>query len=266
VRFPAGEANVTASPSLVPTDYEAIAPRYDLARGGPIDRLETWRAVLSPWLAHAKQPVVDIGSGTGYWAVALADWFGLAIIAVEPSQAMRRQALKTRVHPRISYVGGRAEHLPLRNGSCAGAWLSTVVHHVSDLRACAGELERVLAPKGCVLIRNAFSGRADGIPWLQYFDHVRHLAEARWPNVDEVVQAFEQAGVGFKCLQSVDETTDLSLASYARRIGVRADSTLASISDEDFERGMSRLEQAVAAETDPRPLITKLDILVLEKA
>ncbi len=38
-------------------------------------------------------------------------------------------------------------------------------------------------------------------------------------------------------LGPVEETTDLSIASYARRVGVRADSTLAAISDEDFERG-----------------------------
>lgn len=181
-----------------------------------------------------------------YWAVALADWFGLHVVALEPSQAMRREALLKRRHPTISYIGGRTERLPLRAGSCESAWISTVVHHVSDLGECARELRRVLAPDGRVLIRNAFSGRTDGIPWLQYFDHVRHLAEARWPTVDEVLEAFESAGFGLERLQSVGEITDPSLASYARRVGVRADSTLAAISDEDFERGMNRLEQAVA--------------------
>jgi hypothetical protein len=75
---------------------------------------------------------------------------------------------------------------------------------------------------------------------------------------------FEPAGFVLECLQPVEEVTDLSLASYARRVGVRADSTLASISDEDFNRGMSELERAVAAEKEPKPVVTKLDLLVLK--
>jgi ubiquinone/menaquinone biosynthesis C-methylase UbiE len=249
--------------SLAPTDYGRIASRYDLARDGPRGRLTAWRTALSPFLEGAGLPILDVGSGTGYWAEALADWFALNVVAVEPSRAMRQEALQKRRHAAVSYLGGRAEKLPLREGSCESAWLSTVVHHISDLDDCAHELQCV-GSGGRVLIRNVFSGRADGIPWLHYFEHVRHQAEARWPTVDEVLAAFEPAGFVLECLQPVEEVTDLSLASYARRVGVRADSTLASISDEDFNLGMSELERAVAAEREPKPVVTKLDLLVLK--
>jgi SAM-dependent methyltransferase len=215
-------------------------------------------------LKHTSLPLLDVGCGTGYWAMALADWFALEVVAVEPSRAMRQKAREKRRHPAISYLGGRAENLPMRDGSCESAWLSTVVHHVSDLGKSAAELRRVLVPGGRVLIRTAFSGRTDGIPWLRYFDHVRHLAEARWPTVDHVLQAFEPAGFDLEHLEPVEETTDLSIASYARRVGVRADSTLAAISEEDFESGMRKLEEAVAAEPDPKPVISTLDLLVLK--
>jgi hypothetical protein len=45
---------------------------------------------------------------------------------------------------------------------------------------------------------------------------------------------------------------------------VRTDSTLAAISDKDFERGMSRINQEVAAEPEPQAVISKLDPLVLK--
>jgi len=45
---------------------------------------------------------------------------------------------------------------------------------------------------------------------------------------------------------------------------VQADSTLPAISDVDFERGMYKLEQAVAAEPEPKPVVTRLDLLVLK--
>lgn len=249
-----------------PTDYERIASRYDLAREAPTEWVEAWRVALAPLLRRPVLPVLDVGCGTGYWATRLADWFSLQVVAVEPSRAMRREALAKRRHPAISFLGGRAESLPLRDGSCESAWVSTVVHHVSDLQGFAQELHRVLTPGGRVLIRNAFSGRTEGIPWLRYFEHVRHVAESRWPTVEQVLAAFGPAGFALEQLQPIEETTALSLAEYARRVGVRADSILAAISDQDFERGMMSLEQAAAAEKEPEPVITTLDLLVLSLA
>jgi ubiquinone/menaquinone biosynthesis C-methylase UbiE len=99
--------------------------------------------------------VLDLGAGTGLFSVAIAQWFGTEVVAVEPSEGMLRQA-RTRAHPQVTYIGGLGEQLPLRDGCCDSAWLSTVIHHLSDLAACAGELRRVVRPGGWVLIRNAF--------------------------------------------------------------------------------------------------------------
>ncbi len=77
----------------------------------------------------------------------------------------------------------------------------------------------MLIPGGRVLIRNAFSGRTEGIPWLRYFEHVRPFTETRWPTVKEVLAAFEPAGFTLEQLQPVEETTALSLAEYAHRVG-----------------------------------------------
>ena len=82
--------------------------------------------------------------------------------------------------------------------------------------------------------------------------------------MDGVLAAFEPEGFSLECLNRVEETSALSLAEYARRVGVRADSTLAAISDHDFERGMRFLEQSAAAEKEPEPVVTTLDLLVLK--
>jgi SAM-dependent methyltransferase len=36
--------------------------------------------------------VLDLGAGTGTWATALADWFDISVVAVEPSAAMRARS------------------------------------------------------------------------------------------------------------------------------------------------------------------------------
>jgi ubiquinone/menaquinone biosynthesis C-methylase UbiE len=54
-------------------------------------------------------------------------------------------------HPRT--LAGQADALPFTAGSFGAAWLSTVIHHITDLPAAAAELRRVLAASAPVLTR-----------------------------------------------------------------------------------------------------------------
>ena len=107
--------------------------------------------------------VLDLGAGTGTWATALASWYGIGVVAVEPSAAMRARSRCE------AMLGGHATALPLAPATMDGAWLSTVIHHLPDLPAAAGELRRVLRPGAPVLIRNAFPGRHHGIGLFRYW-------------------------------------------------------------------------------------------------
>ncbi len=114
-----------------------------------------------------------------------------------------------------------------------------------------------------MLIRNAFAGRTEGVPWLRYFPAAKHLAERRWPSVSHVVGAFAMAGFTVETIQRIPQTTDPDLKSYARRIRVRADSTLAALDDREFHRGMEALERAAKRARGPHPVVTTLDLLIL---
>jgi hypothetical protein len=113
-----------------------------------------------------------------------------------------------------------------------------------------------------VLIRNSFSGRFDGIHWLDYFPAARSLASRRWPTVDAVAKALATAGFEVETLTTVPETIAADLSAYARRIGTRANSTLRLIDDADFERGMARL-RADARDCSRQPVTDRRDLLVL---
>lgn len=244
------------------TDYERMAATYDSGRELPLQWLDTWRVVLSEYLASPSLPVLDLGSGTGLFSEALATWFDAEVVAVEPSEAMRHEAARKRPHPRIAYVGGQAEHIPLKGRSCDSAWLSTVIHHIRDLRACAHELRRVLRPGGPVIIRNSFSGRCDGITWLRFFPAARRLAEARWPTVEATVAALGDAGFEVELVESIPEVKADDLGAYCERIRTRTNSTLALISDEEFDKGISSLEKAAAQEAGPAPVVDQRDLLL----
>jgi ubiquinone/menaquinone biosynthesis C-methylase UbiE len=251
-------------PPVPRTDYDRMAPRYEAGRSLPDDGMQAWREALSTYLPPAgSMPILDLGSGTGIWTRALARWFNVWVIGVEPSEGMRAIAEAAGRHPLVAYVAGRAEHLPLGAGSVGAAMLSTVIHHFSDVDAAVAELHRVLTPGAPVLLRSAFRGRTEGIAWLRYFPEAEPLAQAQWPRVDDVVDAFARGGFTFGELQSIPQVSALNLRDYRDRIRHRADSTLAVLDDEAFRRGMAALERAAGEEGGDDPVIVRLDLLVL---
>jgi ubiquinone/menaquinone biosynthesis C-methylase UbiE len=247
------------------TDYERLAGIYDTGRSLPLEWIDMWRDLLDPHLSSALPPVLDLGSGTGLWSNALATWFDADIVGVEPSDAMRREAVAKRLPPKVALVGGNAERIPLKDGSCACAWLSTVLHHIPDLEACASELRRVIRMDGAVLIRNSFGDRLDGIHWLDFFPAAKQLAAKRWPTVGETAQAFGTAGFEVTQLKSVPEVIASNFRAYYDRIRVRANSTLNLISDEAFSAGLAQLEQ-FAARRPSEHVVDRRDFLVLRRA
>jgi ubiquinone/menaquinone biosynthesis C-methylase UbiE len=246
------------------SDYDEMAARYDEGRALPLHQLDGWRRALDGFVSsRSDAPIVDVGSGTGVWSLALATWFGASIVGVEPSEGMRRQAAAKRSHPRITYVAGRGDAIPLADDSCSAAWLSTVVHHFRDLGAAALDLRRVLRPDAPVLVREGFTGRTDGIPWLTYFPAAVAITEQLWPTAAVVVEAFARAGFRFEALEPVAQITARNLREYADLIRVRADSTLVQLTDDEFSAGMQRLEHDAAGPLGDEPVISTLDLLVL---
>lgn len=243
------------------TDYERLAARYDAGRSLPLEWVDEWRPVLAPYLRGCARPLLDLGSGTGLWSETLAGWFDLAIVAVEPSDAMRRSASHKRLP--AAQVGGTAERIPLKKGSCDCAWLSTVLHHIPEPETCARELRRVLSERGTVLIRNSFGDRLDDVHWLRFWPAAKALAAKRWPTVAATADAFRAGGFEVEALVTVPEVIASDLHAYHERLSVRANSTLTLISDEDFADGLARLKRAADRGPDREPVVDHRDLLVL---
>jgi ubiquinone/menaquinone biosynthesis C-methylase UbiE len=253
-------------------DYDRMAPDYREGRALPPDGMEPWRAAIRPWLPASpagRSPVLDLGAGTGQFAAAIAGWFGVGVVAVEPAAGMRDQAARAHPHPAVAWVGGRAERLPLRDRACAWAWVSTVVHHLDDLDAAAAELGRVLRPGAPVLVRQAFPDRLDEISlYHRWFPGVPAVlaAAAVLPTVERVAAAFAGAGFRTEARRRVAQVSAPSLAAYRDKVRRRADTGLRLLPDDAFAAGLAALDRAVAAQTTPIPVVDRLDLLVLRRS
>jgi SAM-dependent methyltransferase len=217
--------------------------------------LDGWHAAVTRHLApRPGLRLLDLGSGTGAWATAFAEWFGdIDIVAVEPSGAMRSRSPLPRVLP------GDAEHIPLDDGAVDAVWMSTVIHHVPDLPAAAREIRRVLRPDGPVLIRSAFAGRHEAITLFRYFPEAIRVLDS-FPSVPAVEAAFHGAGFTTVGLQPVPQVTAGSLREAEAALRREAHTPLQLITDYEFAVGRARLR--AAAERHSGPVVDALDLLV----
>jgi ubiquinone/menaquinone biosynthesis C-methylase UbiE len=241
------------------------ATAFKAVREVPPDGLAHWRAALRRHLRPSPgMTLADIGAGTGAFACAFSDWFGLDVIAVEPSAAMRAQIPR---RPGIRVLDGNAGGLPLPDNSADAAWLSTVIHHIPDLEAAAREIRRVLRPGAPVLIRQAFPGRADGIELVRWFPETARTIDT-YPTVEQTGRAFAAAGFRQEALEPIPQSYLTSLAEFLGQADTfrAADTTMRGLTEEEFLRGKERLRRAVkqGEETvSPEPRTSWLDLLVL---
>ena len=252
---------------------EQTAAAFKAVREVPRDGLSEWREVVRRHLHPSPgMSVVDIGAGTGVFAAAFSDWFGLSVLAVEPSAAMRDQIPRT---PAIRVLEGSAGALPLPDESADAAWLSLVLHHVPDLEAAAHEIRRVLRPGAPVFIRQGFPDRyepsgslkPDSIEIIRWFPETAR-AVSTFPSLRDTCRAFAAAGFHQDALEQVRETRSGSLADFLGQVDTfrQADTTMRSLTEDEFLRGKERLRLAVrdaggTASQETRS--NSLDLLVL---
>ena len=108
----------------------------DLARTGPSDR------------------VVDVGCGSGT-AARLAGRRGSTATGIDPSPwklRFARAITSVRHMPRVTFLAGSAESMPLPEASATVVWSMSSVHHWGDRVRGLAEARRVLAPGGRLLL------------------------------------------------------------------------------------------------------------------
>lgn len=241
---------------------DETAAAYKAVREIPRDGLSEWREAIRRHLDPSPGlTLVDIGAGTGQFATAFSDWFGLEVVAIEPSAAMRDQIPPSEA---IRVLEGDAVALPLPDESSDAAWLSLVIHHISDLRAAAHEIRRVLRPGAPVLIRQGFPGRLDRIELVRWFPETARAVDT-YPSVTDVCDAFAFAGFQREALEQVPETYEISLAELLDQLDTlrHADTSMRTLSDDEFERGKDRISRAIRHAGYAEPRSNWLDLLVL---
>lgn len=240
-----------------------LAAKYETARALSSGTAQAWREAIRPYLpTKTSWTVVDLGAGTGRFSDLWAEFPGARVVSVEPSRDMLMSAARRDQRRGVSYVNGTGEQTPLVDGSCDVVWLSHVFHHLRDRARCVRELRRIVRPRGRVLVRGTFGDSLDGYATLfQFFPGARRIC-AGLPTISDAVSLLAGERFALEERRPIAQPTWSSLRDFADRTRRRADSALILLSDREFFAGLAAVDEAAAAEGDPRPVVETVDLLV----
>jgi ubiquinone/menaquinone biosynthesis C-methylase UbiE len=116
------------------------------------------RSVLEP---AAGERILEVGPGTGYYALPVARWLGpngrLDVLDIQ--QEMLDHTLRRAASEGIANIAGEqadAREMPYEDGTFDGAYLVTVLGEIPDQEAALRELRRVVKPGGRTVVGELF--------------------------------------------------------------------------------------------------------------
>ena len=168
------------------TTYDSIGRDYNRNRAADHRVIAVIKELLGLPLGSA---IADIGAGTGNYSNALAD-LGYRLEAVEPSGEMRRQAIP---NPRVHWLSGSVEAIPLENDSVDGVIVILALHHFSDVSRAAREMYRICS-NGPIVIFTMDPRKGEQFWFDDYFPEIAQHVLKVFPPIDEVAGVISWGG------------------------------------------------------------------------
>jgi SAM-dependent methyltransferase len=152
----------------------------------------TAKHALARMPVEAGDTVLDLGCGSGYAGRALRDTRDAGrVYGLDGSPEMARNARSYTDDPRVSYLVGDFDALPLSDGAVDHVWSMEAFYYAADPEHTLAEVARVLRPGGtfyCAV--NYYEENAYSHAWQASID----VEMTRW-STDDYRRAFRDAGL-----------------------------------------------------------------------
>ncbi len=136
-------------------DYEGSNYRTEFWEGRGRDyEDQVERLTLRKLLPPRGKRLMEVGAGFGRLTSEYHNYEQVVLVDYSLSQ-LRYAQEQLGTSDRFVYVAADAYHLPFRAGVFDGATIIRVIHHIADVKAALGEVRRVLAPGGTLILEYA---------------------------------------------------------------------------------------------------------------
>ena len=224
-----------------------------------------WLDTIAKYVNQEEiKTIIDMGCGTGRFTKALADHFSAKVYGIDPSSKMLMIAKQNIISPMLEFIKGSAENIPLGDNVSDMLFLSQVYHHIQDKIKAACEFNRVLKKGGFLCIRTSTTDILDCYLYLQFFPEARKIDLANLPSRKEIQEFFRNKGFELRCHTIVNQIFAENLNKYFDKISLRGLSDLETITDNEFQEGLTRLKKYCQEQKTEEPIFEDIDLFIFQ--
>ena len=228
-------------------NYDKIASDYN-QRYPAAQKWERGQALLELAKDLKAKTILEVGSGTGYWLNQLRQVTN-GLYGLDYSMGMIEQAKQQPAELNLSR--GTGTQLPYQSGTFDLIYCVDAIHHFGDHHAFTHEAFRLLKPKGALAIIGHDPHSVDTSSWYiyNYFDTVYDTDLRRYPAGTSIVKWMEHDGFKNISSETVEQIKNIHVGEAVLKdpfIKHNATSQLALLSEETYQTGLKRINQALA--------------------
>lgn len=206
------------------------------------------RAILRYVPSSRTARVMDIGCGTGRYALLLARETDAEIFAADISRNMIEKGREKKNGQNISWCLSDACRMPFWDESVDVALLFLVLHVVKDSKMALQETYRILRPGGHCLITTHSRSQLDRQTIFRFFPEARKLNKKRMLSLRKLKELVREIGFHHLRLEEFAEAVTYSREAFLEKVRSKPNTSLRSMNDADFQTRYAALEAAVAGQ------------------
>ncbi|MHA1480075.1 MAG: class I SAM-dependent methyltransferase [Candidatus Thorarchaeota archaeon] len=222
-------------------DYDAVSKVYDKVRTGDSEMVgQITRGIsLSP-----NSLVLDVGCGTANNTLLFSEATGLPIVGIDFSLGMLSKAIEK--VPAIGFLQAPAEELPFHDDCFEFAYMTEVLHLLSDFKKVIFEIYRVLQKRGQLCIVTQSHDQIANRMTSRFFPATRSIDQSRYPSIPSLETSLTNAG--FTTIESrIYRFAPVRLGQgFLETIERRGFSMLHKIGEEAYNSGLERIKAALS--------------------
>jgi ubiquinone/menaquinone biosynthesis C-methylase UbiE len=229
-------------------DFAALAAGYDRLRPAG----QAWQELADATLEAIgpARRLLDVGCGTGRFAVLARQRLGGRVWGVDPSPEMLAQA-RGRDAAGVGWKLAGAERLPFKDGWFDAVHAHLVLHLVDDLDLALAEMSRVLSDDGRAVVVSFQPEHFNRFHLNRYFPSIEAIDRARFPDPQRLCAGLAAAGLAEVTVRTVRQRLALEPDRVLERVRGRYISTLHLLDAAEYRDGLAQLEHDLRGRSQP---------------
>jgi ubiquinone/menaquinone biosynthesis C-methylase UbiE len=227
------------------TNYNDIASKFD-ERYDANKMSNVFKAIQK--LINKTNPnnILEMGCGTGYWLDGIKNNRS-SIYGIDNSIGMLQQAKgKKRT---TNLINADAHYVPLKSNSIELLLYINSIHHFGNIKSSLKEAQRLLKAGSMIVILTMFPEQKKYRWYInEYFDGIKAYDLKRFPAKSELKKILAKLRFNTITEKVLVHITDTYIGSEVFEdpfLQKHNSSQLASLSDEEYSEGISKIKEAI---------------------